>query len=99
MAQNKEIDLTVSSILFEVVACATFSRIKKIRSVCSLCSVSLKFLLQMFAFGLNSLFELLDVNEDCYGVGYLSKVIATELANLPAARMRRKVQFVFVRFS
>lgn len=52
----------------------------------------------MFAFGLNSLFELLDVNEDCYGVGYLSKVIATELANLPAARMRRKVQFVFVRF-
>ena len=48
-------------------------------------------LLQMFAFGLNSLFELLDVNEDCYGVGYLSKVIATELANLPAARMRRKV--------
>ena len=50
----------------------------------------------MFAFGLNSLFELLDVNEDCYGVGYLSKVIATELANLPAARMRRKVKFVFV---
>ena len=99
MAQNKEIDLTVSSILFEVVACAAFSRSKKIRSVCSLvCSVSLKFLLQMFAFGLNSLFELLDVNEDCYGVGYLSKVIATELANLPAARMRRKVQFVFVRF-
>ena len=48
-------------------------------------------LLQMFAFGLNSLFELLEVSEDCYGVGYLSKVIATELANLPAARMRRKV--------
>ena len=46
---------------------------------------------QMFAFGLNSLFEMLEVNEDCYGVGYLSKVIATELANLPAARMRRKV--------
>jgi len=45
----------------------------------------------MFAFGLNNLFELLEVNEDCYGVGYLSKVIATELANLPAARMRRKV--------
>ena len=42
----------------------------------------------MFAFGLNNLFELLEVNEDCYGVGYLSKVIATELANLPAARMR-----------
>lgn len=46
---------------------------------------------QMFAFGLNNLFEMLEVNEDCYGVGYLSKVIATELANLPAARMRRKV--------
>ena len=45
----------------------------------------------MFAFGLNSLFELLEVSEDCYGVGYLSKVIATELANLPAARTRRKV--------
>ena len=45
----------------------------------------------MFAFGLNSLFELLEVSEDCYGVGYVSKVIATELANLPAARTRRKV--------
>jgi len=45
----------------------------------------------MFAFGLNSLFELLEVSEDCYGIGYLSKVIATELANLPAARTRRKV--------
>lgn len=54
-------------------------------------TVSTSCLLQMFAFGLNSLFELLDVNEDCYGVGYLSKVIATELANLPSARMRRKV--------
>lgn len=48
-------------------------------------------MLQMFAFGLNSLFELLEVSEDCYGIGYLSKVIATELANLPAARTRRKV--------
>ena len=48
----------------------------------------------MFAFGLNSLFELLEVDEDCYGVGYLSKVIATELANLPAARMRRKVCYI-----
>ena len=48
-------------------------------------------LLQMFVFGLSSLFELLEVSEDCYGIGYLSKVIATELANLPAARTRRKV--------
>lgn len=48
-------------------------------------------MLQMFAFGLNSLFELLEVSEDCYGIGYLSKVIATELANLPVARTRRKV--------
>ena len=50
-----------------------------------------KILLQMFVFGLSSLFELLEVSEDCYGIGYLSKVIATELANLPAARTRRKV--------
>lgn len=49
-------------------------------------------MLQMFVFGLSSLFELLEVSEDCYGVGYLSKVIATELANLPAARTRRKVR-------
>lgn len=48
-------------------------------------------MLQMFVFGLSSLFELLEVSEDCYGIGYLSKVIATELANLPAARTRRKV--------
>lgn len=51
---------------------------------------NLQLKIKMFAFGLNNLFELLEVNEDCYGVGYLSKVIATELANLPAARMRRK---------
>ena len=42
MAQNKEIDLTVSSFLSKVVACAAFSRSKKIRSVCRpVCSVSL----------------------------------------------------------
>lgn len=51
---------------------------------------NLQLKIKMFAFGLNSLFELLEVNEDCYGVGYLSKLIATELANLPVARMRRK---------
>ena len=51
-------------------------------------------MLQMFAFGLNSLFEMLEVSEDCYGVGYLSKVIAAEIANLPAARSRRKVNQV-----
>ncbi|KAL9984416.1 hypothetical protein ACROYT_G006704 [Oculina patagonica] len=51
---------------------------------------NLQLKIKMFAFGLNSLFELMEVSEDCYGVGYISKVIATELANLPAARMRRK---------
>lgn len=51
---------------------------------------NLQLKVKMFAFGLNSLFELLEVSEDCYGVGYLSKAIATELANLPAARTRRK---------
>ncbi|XP_068744966.1 sec1 family domain-containing protein 2-like [Montipora capricornis] len=56
----------------------------------SLLPQSLQLKIKMFAFGLNSLFEMLEVNEDCYGVGFLSKVIATELANLPAARMRRK---------
>ena len=67
----------------------TFSQFKIILNFCSLPWTCCTF--QMFAFGLNNLFELLEVNEDCYGVGYLSKVIATELANLPAARMRRKV--------
>ena len=47
--------------------------------------------LQMFASGLSGLFESLEMNEDCYGVGYLSKLIASELANMPSARMRRKV--------
>ena len=54
--------------------------------------IGMVFFQQMFASGLNSLFELLEVNEDCYGMGYLSKLIATELANMPSARVRRKVQ-------
>jgi len=45
----------------------------------------------MFASSLSSMFELLDINENCYGVGYLSKLVASELANLPSARGRRKV--------
>ena len=43
MAQNKEIDGTVSSILSKVVACATYSRSKKIRSVSLVCSVQFLF--------------------------------------------------------
>ena len=49
----------------------------------------------MFASGLSGLFESLDMNEDCYGVGYLSKLIASELASMPSARMRRKVCLKF----
>lgn len=45
----------------------------------------------MFVFGLSSLFELLEVSEDCYGIGYFSKVIVIELVNLLVVRIRRKV--------
>ena len=45
----------------------------------------------MFAAGLSSMFEIMDINEDCYGLGYISKLVASELANLPSARVRRKV--------
>ncbi|KAK3707203.1 hypothetical protein QZH41_019565 [Actinostola sp. cb2023] len=46
--------------------------------------------IKMFAASLSSMFELMDVNEDCYGMGYLSKLVASELANMPSARGRRK---------
>lgn len=47
---------------------------------------------QMFAAGLSSMFEMMDINEDCYGLGYISKLVASELANMPSARGRRKVK-------
>ncbi|XP_065846392.1 sec1 family domain-containing protein 2-like [Oscarella lobularis] len=46
--------------------------------------------LRIFVSMLNSLFGDLDVNEDCYSVGHTSRLIAMELANLPAAKARRK---------
>ena len=36
----------------------------------------------------------MNVNEDCYAVGHFSKMIASELANMPQARGRRKVEFI-----
>ncbi|XP_048578515.1 sec1 family domain-containing protein 2 [Nematostella vectensis] len=51
---------------------------------------NLQLKIKMFASGLSSMFELLEVSEDCYGMGYLSKLIASELANIPSARGRRK---------
>ncbi|XP_031556995.1 sec1 family domain-containing protein 2-like [Actinia tenebrosa] len=46
--------------------------------------------IKMFAAGLSSMFEIMDINEDCYGLGYISKLVASELANMPSARGRRK---------
>ena len=46
----------------------------------------------MLASSLNDMFENLNINEDCYGVGHFAKIVASELANLPNARARRKVK-------
>ena len=43
---------------------------------------------------LSDLFAQLDVGEDCYSVGSMSKLIAAELANLPSAKTRRKVGLI-----
>uniref|UniRef100_H2YU06 Sec1 family domain-containing protein 2 n=1 Tax=Ciona savignyi TaxID=51511 RepID=H2YU06_CIOSA len=40
---------------------------------------------------LNSLFEALDCKDEIFVVGNTSRLIATQLANLPSARQRRKV--------
>ena len=40
---------------------------------------------------LNQLFETLSVKEELFAVGSTSRLIATQLANLPAGRQRRKV--------
>ncbi|XP_047125491.1 sec1 family domain-containing protein 2 isoform X1 [Hydra vulgaris] len=46
---------------------------------------------KMLAASLNTWFESMSINEDCYAVGHFSKVVASELANMPQARGRRKV--------
>ena len=46
----------------------------------------------MLASSLNDMFENLEIHEDCYGVGHFAKVVASELANLPSAKARRKVR-------
>ncbi|XP_026503906.1 sec1 family domain-containing protein 2 [Terrapene carolina triunguis] len=40
--------------------------------------------------GLNSLFECLNVREECFAIGTLSKIIAGDLANYSQAKNRRK---------
>ncbi|EMP25100.1 Sec1 family domain-containing protein 2 [Chelonia mydas] len=40
--------------------------------------------------GLNSLFECLNVKEECFAIGTLSKIIAGDLANYSQAKNRRK---------
>ncbi|CAH1271998.1 SCFD2 [Branchiostoma lanceolatum] len=45
---------------------------------------------RMLASNISSLFEGLNVREDCYAVGPFSRVIASELANLNSAKNRRK---------
>lgn len=47
----------------------------------------------MLASTLNSMFESMSIHEDCYAVGHFSRLVATELANMPDARGRRKVIF------
>jgi hypothetical protein len=51
---------------------------------------ALQIQLRVFVSMLNDLFAQLDVGEDCYSVGLMSKLIAAELANLPSAKTRRK---------
>ena len=45
----------------------------------------------MLASSLDNIFDVMSINEDCYGAGHFAKLMATELANLPSARARRKV--------
>eukprot|EP00112_Aurelia_sp_Birch-Aquarium-sp1_P013412 Seg2846.1 transcript_id=Seg2846.1/GoldUCD/mRNA.D3Y31 product="Sec1 family domain-containing protein 2" protein_id=Seg2846.1/GoldUCD/D3Y31 len=47
--------------------------------------------IKMLAASLGDMFENQSIHEDCYGVGHFSKLVATELANLPNARARRKM--------
>ena len=50
----------------------------------------------MLASSLNDMFESLGVHEDCYGVGHFAKIVASELANLPSAKARRKVRTISI---
>lgn len=45
----------------------------------------------MLAASLNDFFENQSIAEDCYGIGHFAKIVASELANLPNAKSRRKV--------
>ncbi|XP_057313042.1 sec1 family domain-containing protein 2-like [Hydractinia symbiolongicarpus] len=47
--------------------------------------------IKMLASTLNSMFESMSIHEDCYAVGHFSRLVATELANMPDARGRRKL--------
>lgn len=51
---------------------------------------------QVFVSLLSDFFAQLDVGEDCYAVGSMSKLIAAELASLPSAKARRKVGYADV---
>nr|XP_006819040.1 PREDICTED: sec1 family domain-containing protein 2-like [Saccoglossus kowalevskii] len=46
--------------------------------------------IKMFVCSMSSLLDQLKVNEDCYSVGTLSAIIASELAGLQSAKSRRK---------
>eukprot|EP00118_Oscarella_pearsei_P018657 m.192070 g.192070 ORF g.192070 m.192070 type:complete len:651 (+) comp39461_c1_seq6:85-2037(+) len=46
--------------------------------------------LRLFVSSLNCLFAELDICEDSYSVGHMSRLVAMELASLPSAKARRK---------
>ncbi|XP_065053215.1 sec1 family domain-containing protein 2-like [Rhopilema esculentum] len=51
---------------------------------------NLQIQIKMLASSINDLFENLSIHEDCYGIGHFSKIVASELANMPNAKARRK---------
>ena len=56
-------------------------------------------LLQTFVSSIDNLLSELAVSEDCYSLGSTSKILATELANFPPAKIRKKVCGPFFRIS
>jgi len=47
--------------------------------------------IKSFCSSMNSMFEQMDIHEDCYAVGHFSRLVANELANMTDAKGRRKV--------
>ena len=66
-----------------------------ILSMLCFCLLHVIIFLQLLASALCDFFEALELTENCYGIGHTAKMLASEVANLSAAKTKKVRQQLY----